>query len=553
MASIFLMLQWSCVPTDENIPTIKNGVIDITTWDVTQNPEIQLQGTGLFYWKQWPLDDNGNYAPHYLKTADSIGWPYVVSSKKQDNPRGFGTYRLRIQKQVSEKKSIIHIERALAGVEVWINGKKTVTHGKISKDASTEKIDGRPLIIELPNEPTLDIMFLFSNHKHRLGGGFSMKNSLQEHTYFIQKSKKAALIEGIITFLILLFGIYQIIHYFSFPKYKYFLYLGLFCIIGASRQLFIGEGMIYNFFPNISFDFVQKMRYIGYYGGLASVFMYHMTLFPGYLSSRLIKIIVTIPIIGSLYVMIMPVYYGTYSAPFFQFFGLLVILIGFYQILRAIKDKKPYAIGIFISMSLTCAVFANDLLNAMLVIQTAFVVNYGLLLYVGFQIILNNKIQRKTEKEMLRLSVDIAKMADRIDKKEKEITELRSETFQQLKSKEKLVENLKKVASNDTSVSIQNVIASLKSELLEDTQLTRIKNDIETLNHEFAQRIKTLHPNLTKTDIEICSYLRLSLDRKEIAKLRFTSIDAVKKSRYRLRKKINLSPEDDLDAYIKEI
>ena len=80
-----------------------------------------------------------------------------------------------------------------------------------------------------------------------------------------------------------------------------------------------------------------------------------------------------------------------------------------------------------------------------------------------------------------------------------------------------------------------------------------IKNDIEGINKDFVQRIKKIHPNLTKTDLEICMYIRLSLERKEIARLRYTTVAAVKKSRYRLRKKLELEVEDDLEKYLKSI
>jgi DNA-binding NarL/FixJ family response regulator len=535
-------------------PILDNGTLNITSVDFSTQPEILLQGDSFFYWKQWPLDENGNFSPENLTDQETITWPYTMSTGTLETNKGFGTYRFFIKQNVSASTHIIRLERTLAALEIWINGKKTVTHGQISKTAENEKIDGRPLTISLPNDKAeLDVMLVFSNHKHRLGGGFSLNNTLQQQAYFTESNKSTQLIEGIITFLILLLGAYQIIQYFNFSQHSYFLYLGLFCLIGASRQLFVGEGLIYNFFPDIAFEIVQKMRYIGYYGSLAVVSLYHSVLFPGYISKRFLHIIAGIPSVGILYVILAPVYYGTFSAPFFQFYGLLLAVLGFYHIISAVRDKKPYAVGMLISMTITCIIFLNDLLNAMVVIKTEYLINYGILVYLGFQIILNNKIQKQTAKKMLRLSQDIEKMADRIEKKEQEISELRSETFQQLKSKEKLVENLKKVASNDDSVTIDNIIASLKSELLEDTQLTRIKNDIETLNQAFAERIKTLHPSLTKTDIEICSYLRLSLDRKEIAKLRFTSVEAVRKSRYRLRKKMNLAPEDDLDAYVKGI
>ncbi|MDY8138025.1 7TM diverse intracellular signaling domain-containing protein [Aquimarina sp. 2201CG5-10] len=550
---ILMIFLIGCSTKDQEVPAIKKGTLDLTGWDFDKYPEISVQGESLFYWKQWPLDEKNNFALDLLQSVDTIVWPAALWSQKIDESKGYGTFRFFIKRKNPKKKVILNISRSLAAAEVWINGKKIISHGQISKIADNEKIDGRPLRFELPNEPNLDILLLVSNHKHRLGGGFALRTKIQETTYFNNGNKAKPLIEGIVTALVILFGIYQILHFFSFPKYSYFLYFGLYCLIGVSRQLFVGEALIYDFFPDLSFDLVQKMRYIGYYGGLTFVIMYHFYLFPGYYTLKFARFCAFIPVIGVLYVIALPVFYTTYSAPFFQVYGLFVILLGFYQMIMAVRDKKPYAKGMLISMTITCGMLANDLLNAMLVIQTEYIITYGFLFYVGFQIVLNNRIQLQTEKQLVKLSTDIESMTERISKKEEEISELRTETFQQLKSKEKLVENLKKVASNDESITIQNLIADLKSELLEDSQLTLIKNDIETLNYEFASRMKEVHPNLTKTDLEICTYLRMSLGRKEIARLRFTSLEAVKKSRSRLRKRMELSKEENLEEYIRSI
>ena len=549
---ILLCMLVSCSDTEQTY-LLEDGVLDLSEWNTETQKSVVLQGESLFYWKQWAKNDRGNFDTSALQKADTIDAATFLWTHIREEKRGYGTLRFGIKRSNLDEQLVLSITRLLGAAEVYINGNFVKAHGQISKNASDEKIDGRPFVIELPQEPYVDIVLLISNHKHRLGGGISMVSKIKEQGEFTKTQRSKPLLEGIITFLILLFGIYQIIHFFSFPAYKYYLYLGLFCVIGASRQLFVGENLIYSFFPDISFDWVQKMRYVGYYGGLLAVFMYHMVLFPGYFHKYVIRSIVSIISVGIIYVILAPTYYGTYSAPIFQLMGLLFIIMAFYQILRAIKDKRPYAIGMLVSVVITCFLLANDLLIAMLLVQTEFLVNYGLLFYVAFQIILNNRIQKQTERKLVKLAFDIEHMSKNIQQKQQEIVELRSETFQQLKSKEKLVENLKKVASKDESISIQNLIVNLKSELLEDSQLNRIKNDIETLNHEFAERLKLAHPNLTKTDIEICSYIRLSLSRKEIAKLRFTTVEAVKKSRSRLRKKMNLSTGENLDEHIKSI
>ncbi|CAL2089418.1 7TM-DISM domain-containing protein [Tenacibaculum sp. 190524A05c] len=533
--------------------TIYNGVLDLTNWNFDENPEVNLMGDALFYWKQWPINNEGDFDATLLKEGTSVEWPSPVWTKLGFEKRGYGTYKLNIKQKKDSESLVLNIGRLLGAGEIWINGKKHITLGKISQDGTDEIPYGQIIYTELPQEENLDILFVVSGHYSRLGGGPALQNVIQTKSLSTANQKSNPLIEGVITFLIIIFGVFQIYWFFTFNKELYFLYFGLFCLIGVSRQLFVGETLIYSFFPNISFGIVQRMRYVGYFGGLSLIILYYTSLYPGYIKKNLVRTIYLIPVLGILYVLFTPVFYGTLIAPFFQVYGLTTMILGFYIIGCAIKNKKPYAKWVLLILVVQVIVFTNDILTAMMVIQTKFVINYSFLCYIIFHVFLNHKFQSEKERLLNQLYSNINTLKSDIDYKIEEIETLKKDTFQQIKSKERMVDNLKKVAAADEKVSIQSLIADLKSELLEDTQLVSIKNDIEGINKDFVQRIKKIHPNLTKTDLEICMYIRLSLERKEIARLRYTTVAAVKKSRYRLRKKLELEVEDDLEKYLKSI
>lgn len=547
------MLLFGCGVNTDSLPKLEESSINIAKVDFKRNQQILIEGKSAFYWKQFPKNNNKEFNSTLLTKVDSIQWPIALWTSLGYKSKGYGTYRFFVTQKDQEQALVLNIDKVLGAIEVWINGEMYEQLGVISKTDEGEVIDGKPLRVKLPKESNLDIMLLVSNHHHRLGGGFPFQNYIQSEHHFLTEQKTKPLIEGLVTLLIVIFGFYQIYMFFTLNKNIYFLYFGLFCIIGASRQLFVGEALIYSFFPEISFSIVQKIRYIGYLGGLIIMILYHCELFPKYLSKQFVKVLCSILLIGIVYIMFTSVYSGTLIMPFYQLYGLFTVLVGYYIIVRAIKNKEPYAKWVLVVMLMMTSLFVNDILNAMSVIQTKYMVNYGVLFYVILQVHLNHKIQTEKENKLKELFLNIESLQSSINYKQTEIEELRKETFQQIKSKEVLVDNLKKVVANDTSISIQNIIANLKSELLEDTQLLNIKNDIEVLNTEFIQRIKKIHPSLTKTDLEICSYLRMSLGRKEIARLRFTSIEAVKKSRNRLRKKMELTEEVNLEKYLQSI
>ncbi|MFB6319061.1 helix-turn-helix transcriptional regulator [Saccharicrinis sp. FJH54] len=73
------------------------------------------------------------------------------------------------------------------------------------------------------------------------------------------------------------------------------------------------------------------------------------------------------------------------------------------------------------------------------------------------------------------------------------------------------------------------------------------------LHQDFINRLTEKHTNLTPHDVRILSFIRINLDTQEIANLMNISPKSVDVTRYRLRKKMGLSHETDLNLYIREL
>lgn len=67
---------------------------------------------------------------------------------------------------------------------------------------------------------------------------------------------------------------------------------------------------------------------------------------------------------------------------------------------------------------------------------------------------------------------------------------------------------------------------------------------------DFLQRLREQYPQLSPNDYRLCAYLRMNLNTKEIAHLLNISVRGVEGSRYRLRRKLNLSNEANLVDYL---
>ncbi len=148
---------------------------------------------------------------------------------------------------------------------------------------------------------------------------------------------------------------------------------------------------------------------------------------------------------------------------------------------------------------------------------------------------------------------------------QKEIIELKNEKL----SHEIEARNRELAISTMNMISKTSTLNSLKEQLIdfnEDNKLKPVIGNINKIinnkkdweffekafNHadkKFFKKLKERHPELTPNDLRLCVYLRLNLTSKEIAPLLNISHRSVEIKRYRLRKKLDLERDTNLNDY----
>lgn len=74
--------------------------------------------------------------------------------------------------------------------------------------------------------------------------------------------------------------------------------------------------------------------------------------------------------------------------------------------------------------------------------------------------------------------------------------------------------------------------------------------NIEDKNKEFLERLAKQHPDLTQGEKYLATLLRVNLSTKEISMISGNNPKTINMNRYRLRKSLNLSTEEDLVTYL---
>jgi len=152
---------------------------------------------------------------------------------------------------------------------------------------------------------------------------------------------------------------------------------------------------------------------------------------------------------------------------------------------------------------------------------------------------------------------------------ERKILELKNENL----ANEVNTKNSKLLFSSTQMAFKNDILSSIKSDLVDyqknpekniSKTIRKIERELESEDYwkefnvyfsqvdtKFIDSLVVKHENLTQNDIRLCGLMRLNLSTKEIATLLNVSVRGVEKSKYRLKKRLALSSDQDLLSYIR--
>ncbi len=163
------------------------------------------------------------------------------------------------------------------------------------------------------------------------------------------------------------------------------------------------------------------------------------------------------------------------------------------------------------------------------------------------------RIQNKFEKEKLKKEV----LAQKIKVSESEVKGLVADNTMRLEFIKHLSSQIKEDKSETSSSEVKNyansLLLKLQNQISTENKLSSLQDKINEVNQGFDQVIIERFPNLTKTEREVCSFLRLNLSIKEIAAVRNASVDSIKALRYRIRKKMEVPKNQELEHFVQNL
>ena len=93
----------------------------------------------------------------------------------------------------------------------------------------------------------------------------------------------------------------------------------------------------------------------------------------------------------------------------------------------------------------------------------------------------------------------------------------------------------------------------IQNELDVKSTRAQLQKKMGILSSNFYINIKISHPNLTDLDLALASMVAMKMTNKEIGISKNLSQESVKTTKYRLKKKLNLTPDQDMESYLKNL
>jgi len=357
---------------------------DIPTFEVNENKITRLYGS-------WNLVINKylNYR-EVLNEAMAVpvpvpgSWNDVIWEGEKFSGIGYGTYycKLKIPKSLHGQDLGIEFHDVALSYRVYTNNKLLGGVGKISKsvEEARPRLEGRFYKIQDVGED-LVIIVQVCNFSHENGGIWSVPR-IGPYEMIKRAIDQRDTINQFIYGSIFIIGLYHLYLFFKRRKEMHNLYFFLICICLLAQSMTKISMPIVKLFPSIDWILLKKLEYLSVYTVAALNTLFVASIYSKFISNVFVTILKYISILAAFVTIF---FHPGYSSYLLQPFQLIIFITGLYLIyvlLKAVISKAPDSVILLTGLSITFLTVVNDLLKVNKVIDSIWMVHYGMFIYI---------------------------------------------------------------------------------------------------------------------------------------------------------------------------
>lgn len=345
---------------------VQNGTCVIDDEMLQNARTVPLNGKWEFYWNKLLTPDNFRslinrpIIDSYVNVPGSWHDKNMKEEKYLDH--GVATYRINIKMNSNIDQPAIKIKRIVRAYKLYSNGKLLAESGVVSATKENYKAAQQILIIDLPKDQNLELIFQVANWDFARGGlrespVIGSRNDL-EHDRMMLMTLQLLLIGST-----LVFCIYYLIFFLLHKKNMTALFFSLLCFNTTLRVLVWGEIPGEIIFPGINADVIAYVNIATAYLLMPIIIMLLLSFYPDEYKKKHLPFIL-FPLLFSLALLFVSV--GTMSL-LNDYLFLMIIIQNIYLVVllvRVVLNKSQNAILMFITFGVMFLVIIFDILGA---------------------------------------------------------------------------------------------------------------------------------------------------------------------------------------------
>jgi CheY-like chemotaxis protein len=177
-----------------------------------------------------------------------------------------------------------------------------------------------------------------------------------------------------------------------------------------------------------------------------------------------------------------------------------------------------------------------------------------LLARVNSAILLFEEMKKNIELETELLRKEREQVQKEVDANKQALSKLTLRIIQNNELNERLFDELKEIKSNCNDKGKKGITSIISRFKTDSNNINWQEFDLlfEQVHRNFYNNLNKAFENLTNNDLKLCVFYKLNMNSKEICSITLQSENTLKKARARLRKKLNLSPDESLHQFLQQ-
>jgi hypothetical protein len=198
--------------------------------------------------------------------------------------------------------------------------------------------------------------------------------------------------------------------------------------------------------------------------------------------------------------------------------------------------------------------------NTIIIVSLISLIIIGFLGFIFYirrkRILIARKNRMLAEQNLEHSVIKNQQMANELENKKRDLSDFAINLSQNQEWAGELAKKIQGVKNGNEQVretKLKELEEEITNKVKFDSNSKIFFNRLDKLSASFYECLKKHYPHLSKTDRRLCSLIRLKMDNNDIAGLQNICLSSLHTSRYRLRKKLNLAENEDLDAFIQDL